>query len=247
MSSRRAEDIDWYWQPVDRPTDVDDSLVVSLLRNVPAGSRVLEIGVGAGYGLSQLAARAGCRCVGVDLLRSAMEASRETARRAQVRMSLALASGFNLPFADEAFDAVLSMGVVEHFPVAQSRQMLLEHARVCRRGGRVVVGAPNALDCLHSVLRFWQGERYLYHPERSYTPWGLARELAAVGLAPVSRDGYGLFWSLREHEATHAVAAVLHKTGLLSRMVRIRQRSVCALLGNMTVVAALKPGTPPTR
>jgi len=43
--------------------------------------------------------------------------------------------GFSLPFKDESFDVVYSEGVIEHFPIDRSTQMIREHARVCRTGG----------------------------------------------------------------------------------------------------------------
>jgi SAM-dependent methyltransferase len=51
------------------------------------------------------------------------------------------ASGFALPFADEAFPCVLCSQVIEHVPMVPS--MIDELCRVLRPGGRLVLGTPD--------------------------------------------------------------------------------------------------------
>jgi SAM-dependent methyltransferase len=205
---------------------------------------VLEIGVGHGYLLGQIGLRAECACVGIDVLASALAAARETQRTSARGLDLVQGSGFSLPFPDGTFDVVLSLGVIEHYSRETARRMLQEHARVCRPDGRVLVAVPSALDLLHTLLRSGQGRSYPYHPERSHSPWGLARELGGVGLEPIASEGYGPGWSLVEHRSTYWLAAALFKLGLLDRLFTLEDPRLCRWLGNMTLQVARKPRGP---
>lgn len=49
-----------------------------------------------------------------------------------------------LPFADKSFDAIYSMGTIEHF--LDPERALREMFRVLKPGGRAVVGVPNRFD-----------------------------------------------------------------------------------------------------
>ena len=138
--------IEWKWCAQPEGSDFYDSLVRAVRRHTPRASLVLEIGVGAGYLLTRLNRDASCVCVGLDILSSAIRASRGTAAAGGATLRLLRGSGFALPIADSVFDVVMSHGVIEHYPPALARQMLAEHTRVCRPGGLVLVSVPNTLD-----------------------------------------------------------------------------------------------------
>jgi SAM-dependent methyltransferase len=73
-----------------------------------------------------------------------------------------------LPFRDGSFDAVYSMGTIEHFPDPETA--LLEMHRVLRPGGRAVVGVPNRWDPFLRPLFAWVLQKlglYGYGFERS--------------------------------------------------------------------------------
>lgn len=232
--------IDWHWRPVQAPEDFQISMAAVVGRHTPPGTRVLEVGVGSGYLLSQLHRRLGCRCVGLDILASALVASRETARHQGSELWLVQGSGFALPFLDGSFDIVMSMGVIEHFPEDRTAAMLREHARVCRSGGRVIVSVPNGLDVFHTLLRGLKGRSYPYYPERSYTPWGLGQALRGAGLEPTDCDGYAPLWSYRQHWLGYPLIATLYKTGLLHRLNALSSQRAMSWIGNMTVRVGVK-------
>lgn len=78
--------------------------------------------------------------VGVDVNSTALE----SARRAAPRAKLHALESTNLPFADESFDCVTCIEVLEHLPVASRAQALAEMRRVLRSGGRLVLRVPHA-------------------------------------------------------------------------------------------------------
>jgi SAM-dependent methyltransferase len=99
----------------------------SLLEGFP-GSRLLEIGCGEGFLLSALRGR---EKFAVDL---SVEAMRKARGRAQAHFSLAV--GERLPFPDDHFDLVTSVGVMEHF--LDIGETLREIRRIIRPGGHYV-------------------------------------------------------------------------------------------------------------
>jgi SAM-dependent methyltransferase len=233
--------IDWRWSPQAGESEFHDSLVRAVLRQIPHNSRTLEIGVGNGYLLSQLAQRAACTGVGVDRLGGATTASQGTAAFWGASLQLVRGSGFALPFQDGAFDVVMSHGVIEHYSKARARDLLAEHARVCRPGGIVLVSTPNSLDLLHSVRRWWLGKRYCFFPERSYSLWALARELRRHGLTPTMADGYAPLWSLRQTRIAYPLVAILHKTGVLSAVATFSRPWLLSVLGSFVLLGSRKP------
>ena len=222
-----ADGIAWQWRGQLGPSDFYESLVHTVSRHIPPGSLALEIGVGSGYLLSQLNRRLGCRGVGLDILHTALVASRETARHQDSRLQLVQGSGFSLPFHEGTFDVVMSMGVIEHFSVTRTAALLQEHTRVCKYGGRVIVSVPNSLDLFHSALRAFRGTAYPYYPERSYTPWGLGRALQEAGLEPTGADGYAPLWSFRQHWLGYPLIAFLHKTPCSSATLSCHHAEPC--------------------
>lgn len=102
-----------------------------------AGSRVLEIGVGLGSDHYRFAA-AGCEMTALDL-------SREHLRHTQRHLALeghattaVLGDAEQMPFANDCFDLVYSMGVLHHTP--RTDKALAEVLRVLRPGGTALIG-----------------------------------------------------------------------------------------------------------
>lgn len=88
-----------------------------------------------------------------------------------------------LPFRDGAFDAVYTMGTIEH--VAEYATAVGEVRRVLRPGGRAVIGVPNRHDPFLRPLLVWALERagcYPYAPERSFSRRQLRALVEGAGL-----------------------------------------------------------------
>jgi exosortase/archaeosortase family protein len=110
----------------------------------------------------------------------------EQARRAFVGEPLcaAVADVRALPFADASFDAVYSMGTVEHF--RDSARAIDEMVRVLRPGGTAIIGVPNRHDpFLRPLLAAGLQALglYSYGYEKSFSRRELRRMIEAAGLA----------------------------------------------------------------
>lgn len=93
---------------------------------------ILEVGVGTGR-MVGLLRDAGCkaRFSAIDLCdRGAIDG-----------VDLRIGDARQLPFEDNRFDFSYSLGVIEHFP--ESRQAVMEHMRVTRPGGHVLITTPH--------------------------------------------------------------------------------------------------------
>lgn len=100
------------------------------------GKRVLDVGCGNGYVLSRYAA-AGARACGVDLTPTAVALSRTRFAIEKLSGEFIQANAERLPFPDNQFDCVCSMGVLHHVP--DTERAVAEIHRVLKPGGRLIV------------------------------------------------------------------------------------------------------------
>ena len=132
-----------------------------------AGARVLEVGIGAGETLDDLAGR-GFAVFGVDVLPAAVAAAR--AGRSGASVSVGSIEG--LDFAAGSFDAVVALDVIEH--AADDALAVGELHRVLAPGGRALITVP-AGPWLWGVRDLDAGHR------RRYTKRGLRNLLENAG------------------------------------------------------------------
>ena len=104
---------------------------------IAPGERVLDVACGAGQ-LALPAARAGASVTGVDIATNliAQAQSRAKAERLEIRFEEGDAE--DLPYDDAAFDVVFSLIGAMFAP--RPEQVAAELVRVCRPGGRIVMG-----------------------------------------------------------------------------------------------------------
>lgn len=157
---------------------------------IPREARVLEVGFGSGRILTRIARERNCRCVGVDVANDAFPSLTFFSQQQGVTVEAMKGDGFSLPFKDESFDVVYSEGVIEHFPMRRSAELVREHARVCRPGGLVIVSVPNKFAFFHSLTKLLLGKRFLFYPENSLSTLELSRLVERAGLTLVVRDGF---------------------------------------------------------
>lgn len=101
-----------------------------------AGKRVLDVGCGNGYVLSQYA-RHGAEVHGVDLTETALTLSRRRFALRGLKGDFRLTDGDHLPYPDDYFDIACSMGVLHH--VDNPQPMIQEMWRVLRPGGEIIL------------------------------------------------------------------------------------------------------------
>jgi 2-polyprenyl-3-methyl-5-hydroxy-6-metoxy-1,4-benzoquinol methylase len=98
-----------------------------------SGKKVLDVGCGNGYVLSRYA-RGGADVYGVDLTPTAVELSERRFELMNLDGTFAVASAEALPFGNDEFDGVCSIGVVHHTP--NTAKAVGEIHRVLKPAGR---------------------------------------------------------------------------------------------------------------
>jgi cyclopropane fatty-acyl-phospholipid synthase-like methyltransferase len=121
-----------YFRALDR-FDMRFARTMWVYDNVRAGSRALDLGCGAG--MLALLKRKGVTLVGVDLSAECALAARRNGYDATMRAELT-----RLPFADAAFDYVISLDVIGHIGFDEKDAALAEIRRVLRPGGVTLHG-----------------------------------------------------------------------------------------------------------
>ncbi|GAB4409120.1 MAG: class I SAM-dependent methyltransferase [Anaerolineales bacterium] len=127
----------WFDTPLGGTVDLLEKDLLLRFMGPVAGQAALDVGTGTGH-FAQFLAGHGARVVGVDISRAML---RVAAAKPDMP-PLVQADAAALPFADAAFDLVLSVTALEFVPDAA--RAAAEMARVCRRGGRLVLGVLNA-------------------------------------------------------------------------------------------------------
>jgi ubiquinone/menaquinone biosynthesis C-methylase UbiE len=185
------------------------------------GSRVLEVGCGAGSVAIRLASR-GYLVEATDSTPAMIELTRRNAERAGLtaRLTTAIADVHALEYPDASFDLVVALGVLPwlHSP----KQAMREIARVLRRGGFLVANTDNRARLTHLLDPLFN---HLLQPVRrrlgrgrgagpsTTTVWSRTfdRDLVAVGLKKQRGFtlGFGPFTFLGRSALRGKAAAVL--------------------------------------
>ncbi len=105
------------------------------------GMTVLDMGCGTGYGAQNLEEAGAHRVLGVDYSREAAGYARAHFGGAATHFAVGHAS--HVPLAAEAFDAIICMEAIEHFPDIDL--FLGEMSRTLKPGGLFLVSTPNKL------------------------------------------------------------------------------------------------------
>ena len=199
------------------------------------------------------ASRQGARAYGIDISEPIViqaHAAFDTgpdARHRRHRLRGAVGDVRDLPFRDASFDAIYSMGTIEHFD--ETERAIEEMARVLKPGGRAIIGVPNRYDpflrpLLATVLQALG--LYGYGYEKSYSRRALRQMLERAGLNVVAdtailfMPGWLRMLDLACHSWCRPLAVV---TGALVRPFVFLDRHVPAVRrhGYLLATVVIKP------
>lgn len=133
------------------------------------------------------ASQQGARVYGIDISEPTVIQARATFERKVSRFHGAVADIRELPFRDASFDAIYSMGTIEHFD--ETERAVAEMARVLKPGGRAIVGVPNRYDPFLRPLVAAALQAlglYAYGYEKSFSRRALREMLERAGLTVVA-------------------------------------------------------------
>lgn len=105
--------------------------------NIPPGTRLLDVACGAGQ-LTLPAARKGIQVTGLDLAANLVQQARARAAAEGLTIQVDEGDAENLPYPDASFDVVMSL--IGSMFAPRPELVASEMARVCRPGGRVIMG-----------------------------------------------------------------------------------------------------------
>jgi SAM-dependent methyltransferase len=100
------------------------------------GKKVLDVGCGNGYVLANYASE-GAEVFGIDITEAGIDLCRKRFEYRGLSGNFRVADAQELPFTDNTFDCVCSMGVLHHVPDTQ--KALDEIHRVLKPGGRLIL------------------------------------------------------------------------------------------------------------
>lgn len=146
----------WHQHVSASPDDEDErspwyKLVLEYLAPVQ-GKRVLEVACGRG-GFSTVLRSRGATVCGTDFSAAALRITSQKVGRDSAgffTIGLSQADAHHLPFADSAFDYVISCETIEH--LTDPLTALQEMARVCKSGGMLYLTTPNYLNLMGLYL-----------------------------------------------------------------------------------------------
>ncbi len=100
-----------------------------------SGKKVLEVGCGRGS-ISSYFAQNKFDCTLLDISSSVIEVAKKIFEETGHKANFVVGDALNLPFQDNEFDVIVSIGLFEHFENLDS--LISEHQRVLKKGGRVL-------------------------------------------------------------------------------------------------------------
>jgi SAM-dependent methyltransferase len=116
---------------------VDGALDFLTNVHIPAGAKVLDVACGAGQTALPMA-RQGAQVTGLDVASNLIAVARQRAQSEALTVRFDDGDAENLPYEDESFDVVFSLIGAMFAP--QPDKVAAEFARVCRPGGRIIMG-----------------------------------------------------------------------------------------------------------
>lgn len=116
---------------------VDGAMDFLAASNIPAGTKVLDVACGAGQTAIPMA-RQGIQVTGIDIASNLIAEARRRAQAEGLAVQFDEGDAEQLPYEDASFDVVFTLIGAMFAP--QPHKVAAELARVCRPGGRIIMG-----------------------------------------------------------------------------------------------------------
>ncbi|MFQ6082615.1 MAG: class I SAM-dependent methyltransferase [Candidatus Aminicenantia bacterium] len=142
-------------------------------------SKLLDVSCGPGLLLKAAEKYYNCQTYGIELSEKAVLEAKNNTKFSKLQ----IADGEVLPYRNNTFDYVTSIGSLEHY--INPEKGLDEIIRVCKPGGKICIVLPNYYYLLNILNVFLKGDHYIGHRqinERVDTLKGWLRFLKKEGL-----------------------------------------------------------------
>lgn len=161
VSKKEENKLEKYWdnenyayQKMPRYCDIaTQSLFYKLFKDVK-GKKILDIGCGHGRMINYFNKR-GAKAYGIDISPESVNFCKSNG------LNVRKADTCDLPFKDNSFDVVYSIGVVEHFD--ETMKAIVEHIRVTKPGGYSVIIVPHTFAVSYPgavLVHYLRGHKY---------------------------------------------------------------------------------------
>jgi ubiquinone/menaquinone biosynthesis C-methylase UbiE len=127
----------WYSKITLKDIQRHKLMAAQLVKNIPAGGRVLEIAPGPGYFCIELARLGKYQITGLDISKSFVEIAQKNAAAAGIKAEFRQGDAANMPFEPETFDFLFCQAAFKNF--SQPVRAIAEMYRVLRPGGTGVI------------------------------------------------------------------------------------------------------------
>lgn len=205
MKSNIEKKVEWNWNKFNLKSSNTNWFMNRVSETfasyVPDGSKVLEIGCGTGNILTYLTQIKKCNSYGIDISKESKNIVEIFEKQRQSKVNFIVGDGFNIPFKKNSFDVVYSEGVIEHFEDERIMNMVLEHVRVCKKDGLIIISVPNKYNFPLTISKKIMEERYPHYPEKSFTINELKYLIEKSGTNVIAQDGFAwqqgfAFWRI---------------------------------------------------
>jgi ubiquinone/menaquinone biosynthesis C-methylase UbiE len=127
----------WYAKNTAKDMEEFRSLATRLARQLPSGSRILEVAPGPGYLSIELARRGHYALTALDVSKTFVEIATKNAAAASVNIDVRQGNASAMPLADDSYDFIVCRAAFKNF--SQPVEAMNEMYRVLKRGGSALI------------------------------------------------------------------------------------------------------------
>ncbi|MFH0859206.1 MAG: class I SAM-dependent methyltransferase [Patescibacteria group bacterium] len=137
---------------------------------------ILEVGGGSGAFSFFLSKKNGADCTVLDNSETALNYASIVFK--DWKANFVKGDGMNLPFNEESFDFIHSIGLIEHYEDSNIARIVSEMKRVLKKGGFIILAVPNYFS--PDLILLWA--KYRKGSERFISVKSLKKYITSIGL-----------------------------------------------------------------